>query len=193
TYGDTEVLAASVSGGLGGANNEMIFDAFGDAFDLNATPTFHGNFGESINSSLVDAHKDAEVLVNSNYELEFVGDKIIVKTTTEFFKDLSGTDFYLAPYIIVDGIIANQAGHPDGANTSHKKSLVDVANPVGFNPEIFGYVVAGGEIREGYRVNLEFEAARLASWNDADISVALVLTTRDANGDPVFVNASTKH
>ncbi len=192
-YGDTEVLAASVSGSLGGANNEMIFDAFGDAFDLSATPTFFGNFDGTIGSALIDAHKDAEVLVNSNYELEFVGDKIIVKTTTEFFKDLSGTDYYLSPFIVVDNIIAEQAGHPDGANTSHKKSLVDVANPVGFNPEVFGYLVAGGDIRDGYRVNLEFEATRLAAWNDADISVALVLTTRDINGEPVFVNANTKH
>jgi hypothetical protein len=192
-YGDTEVLAASVSGSLGGANNEMIFDTFGDAFNLTSTPTFHGNFGQQISASLVNAHKESEVIVNSNYELELEGDKIIVKTTTEFFKDLSGTEYYLSPFIVVDNIIAQQAGHPDGANTSHKKSLVDIANPVGFNPEIFGYAVAGGEIREGYRVNLEFEAVRQPSWNDADISVALVLTTRDSGGNPVFVNAYTKH
>lgn len=192
-YGATEVLAATVSGSLGGTNNELIFDAYGDAFDLTATPTFHGNFGESINASLVSAHKDAAVVANANYELEFEDDKIIINTTTQFFKDLSGTDYYLAPYIIVDGIVADQAGHPDGVNTVHKKSLVDVAYPKGFAPEIFGYVVAGGDIESGYKVNLEFEAPRMATWNDADISVALVLTTRDASGNPVFVNANTKH
>lgn len=153
----------------------------------------HGNFGQSIGASLVTQHQESEVVANSNYELEFVGDKIIVKTTTEFFKDLSGTDYYLAPYIIVDNIVANQAGHADGANTVHKKSLVDVANPKGYAADIFGYVVAGGDIRDGYKVNVEFEATRLASWNDADISVALVLTTRDASDKPVFVNANTKH
>jgi hypothetical protein len=141
----------------------------------------HGNFGQSIGASLVTQHQESEVVANSNYELEFVGDKIIVKTTTEFFKDLSGTDYYLAPYIIVDNIVANQAGH------------ADVANPKGYAADIFGYVVAGGDIRDGYKVNVEFEATRLASWNDADISVALVLTTRDASDKPVFVNANTKH
>lgn len=192
-YGATEVLAATVSGSLGGTNNELIFDAYGDAFALNATPTFHGNFGESINSSLVTAHRESTVIANADYELEFEGDKILIKTTTEFFRDLSGTDYYLAPYIIVDNIVADQAGHADGVNTVHKKSLVDVANPAGFAPEIFGYVVAGGNIENGYKVNLEFEATRDASWADADISVALVLTTRDASGNPVFVNANTKH
>lgn len=192
-YGATEVLAADVSGNLAGANNEIIFDAFADAFDISATPTFHGNFGQPISSNLVNAHRESEVVVNANYELKFEGDKIIVNTTTEFFKDVSGTDYYLTPYIIVDNIVANQAGHADGANTVHKKSIVDVANPAGFDPEIFGYVVAGGDVRAGYKVNLEFEADRLASWNDADISVALILSTRDASGNPVFVNAFTKH
>lgn len=192
-FGDTEVLASSVSGSLGGTNNQMIFDAFGTAFDISATPTFRGNFYESINQSLINQHRESEVVANANYELEFEGSKIIIKTTTEFFKDLTGTDYYLAPYIIVDNIVADQAGHPDGANTVHKKSLVDVAFPAGVDQDALGYVVAGGDIRNGYKVNLEFEAPRMASWNDSDISVALVLTTRDAAGKPVFVNAYTKH
>lgn len=193
TYGATEVLAADVSGSLAGANNEVIFDAIADAFDISSTPTFHANYGQPISANLITQHRESEVVANANYKLEFVGDKIIVKTTTEFFTDLSGKDYYLTPYIIVDKIIADQNGHPDGANTEHHKSIVDVANPAGFDPEIFGYVVAGGDIRAGYKVNLEFEAARLASWDDANISVALVISTRDASGKPVFVNAYTKH
>lgn len=192
-YGDTEVLGACVSGGMGGGNNEEIFDAFGTAFDINATPTFHGNFGQTISGALISEHANSPVVVNANYQLTFEGDKMKIKTTTEFFQDVTG-DYYLTPYIIVDNIVANQSGHPDGANTKHKKSIMDVARINGVdNPEYFGYKVAAGTIRAGYKVNLEFEADKLSNWVNDDISIGLVITQRDSNGKPTFVNAYTKH
>ncbi|GAB5417355.1 MAG: hypothetical protein Crog4KO_29370 [Crocinitomicaceae bacterium] len=193
TYGDTEVMAATVSGSLGGANNEFFFDAFANALSISATPTFHGNFGQTTSGLLVNDHKAAPVVVNSNYEMTIEGGKINVKTTTEFFQKVSGEDYYLAPYIIVDGIVANQTGHPDGANTVHKLSLVDIATPVGVDKEAFGYKIASGDIREGYRVNLNCEADFNAAWDESKVSVALVITKRDGSGNPVFVNAFTKH
>lgn len=193
TYGDTEVLVAVVSGSLGGANNEYFFDAFATALSISATPTFHGNLGQTTNSQLVTDHQAAPVVANSNYELIIADGKIKVKTTTKFFQDLSGEDYYIAPYIIVDGIVANQTGHPDGANTVHKKSLVDIATPLGLDDQPFGYKIASGEIRSGYRVNLEAEADFNAAWTEDQVSVAILITKRDANGNPVFVNAFTKH
>lgn len=194
TYGSTEVLAASVSGNIGGGNNEVVFDMFRDTLDLSATPTFHMNFGQDISAAAITAHQTAPVLVNSNYELSFTADKINIKTTTQFFQDVNGTEFYLIPYVIVDGIVADQAGHADGTNTVHKKSLVGVANVVGeFDPLYYGTKVAAGEIRNGYKVNLNFEFDRDASWAEDDISIGLVMSTKDAIGDPVFVNAYTKH
>lgn len=192
-YGDTEVLAATVSGSLGGASNEFYFDAYADAFSISATPTFHGNFGQTTSGALVTDHRESPVVANSNYELSIEGDKIKVKTTTQFFQDLSGEDYYIAPYIIVDGIVADQTGHPDGANTVHKKSLVDIGSPVGLDKEAFGYKIAAGDIRNGYRVNLEVEADFLSSWDEDNVSVAIVITKRDPAGNPVFVNAFTKH
>lgn len=192
TYGETEVLAATVSGSLGGANNEFFFDAYGTAFDISATPTFHGNFGQTTSGALVTDHQDSPVVANGNYEITIEGGKINVKTTTKFFQDLTG-DYFIAPYIIVDGIVANQTGHPDGANTVHKKSLVDIASPAGLEKEAFGYKIASGAIRNGYRVNLDLEADFLSTWDEDKVSVALVITTRDAAGNPVFVNAFTKH
>lgn len=192
-YGDTEVLLATVSGSLGGTNNEFFFDAFANALSISATPTFHANFGQTTSGQLVTDHKEAAVVANSNYELTIEGGKIKVNTTTKFFQDLSDEDYYIAPYIVVDGIIANQAGHPDGANTAHKKSLVDIATPVGLDKEAFGYKIASGDIRNGYRVNLNFEADFNSSWDESNVSVAIVITKRDGSGNPVFVNAFTKH
>jgi hypothetical protein len=193
TYGDSEVMVAVVSGSLGGANNEFFFDAFANALSISATPTFHGNLGQTTSGQLVTNHQDAAVVANSNYDMTIANGKIKVKTTTKFFQDLSGEDYYIAPYIIVDGIIANQAGHPDGANTAHKKSLVDIATPVGLEDQAFGYKIAAGDIRAGYRVNLEAEADFDPSWSEDNVSVAILITKRDANGNPVFVNAFTKH
>lgn len=193
TYGDSEVMVAVVSGSLGGANNEYFFDAFANALSISATPTFHGNLGQTTNSQLVNGHKDAPVVANANYDLTIADGKIKVKTTTKFFQDLSGADYYIAPYIIVDGIVANQTGHPDGANTVHKYSLVDIATPVGLDDKAFGYKVASGDIKAGYRVNLEAEADFDPSWAEDKVSVAILITKRDANGNPVFVNAYTKH
>mmetsp|Transcript_9996 Transcript_9996/g.13594 ORF Transcript_9996/g.13594 Transcript_9996/m.13594 type:complete len:268 (+) Transcript_9996:35-838(+) len=193
TYGDTEVLAATVSGSLGGANNEFFFDAFANAFSISATPTFHGNLGQTTSGQLVNDHKAAPVVVNSNYEMTIEGGKINVTTTTEFFQKVSGEDYYIAPYILVDGIVAQQAGHPDGANTEHKLSIVDIATPVGVDKEAFGYKIASGEIRDGYRVNLNCEADFNAAWDESKVSVAIVITKRDGSGNPVFVNAFTKH
>ena len=192
TYGNTEVLAATVSGSLGGANNEFFFDAFANALSLSATPTFHSNFGQTTNGQLVTDHKEAPVVVNGNYDISFDAGKIKVKTTTKFFQDASG-DYYLAPYIIVDGIVADQAGHPDGANTVHKLSLVDIAAPQGQEKEAFGYKIAAGDIRNGYRVNLDVESDLDPSWDQSKISVAMVYTKRDGSGNPVFVNAFTQH
>jgi hypothetical protein len=194
TYGDSQVMLAVVSGSLGsGANNEYFFDAFASALSISATPTFHGNLGQTTSGQLVADHQSTAVVANSNYELTIADGKIKVKTTTKFFQDLAGEDYYIAPYIIVDGIVANQAGHPDGANTVHKKSLVDIATPVGLDDSAFGYKIASGDIRSGYRVNLESEADFDASWTEDQVSVAILITKRDASGNPVFVNAFTKH
>ena len=99
-------------------------------------------------------------------------------------------------YVIVDSIVANQAGHPDGAATNHRKVVVDVGRIDGWpDPQYHGYKVATGIIEKGYRFNLTFEADRLATWtNDSLISVALVITTRNpGTGVPIFVNANTQH
>ena len=147
--------------------------------------------------SLPDAiieHNNSDVIVNSNYELTFTSNSIIVNTTTEFFESVSGEDYFLSAYIMVDSIVASQAGHPDGAGTNHRKVVVDIARPAGYEPDYKGYKVATSYVDQGYKFNLTLEAGRLPSWTDTDqISVALVLTTRDSSGKPVFVNANTVH
>jgi hypothetical protein len=124
--------------------------------------------------------------------MEIQGDKIILKTTTKFFQEIQGT-FRLAPYLIVDNLIANQAGHPDGANTAHKKVPVDIARPVGAATSNYaGYVIADGTVKEGYTVNLECEVDIDPSWDPADISFALLIFRDQGNDSYGLINAFTK-
>ncbi|MDC3252740.1 hypothetical protein OAU25_00660 [Crocinitomicaceae bacterium] len=193
-YDSLYVLATLMSGNLGGANNDSVYDSHIDTFNLSGAPNFQANSESLTLPEAVEAHQSSDVIVNSAYELEFDSDKIYVNTTTEFFKYVTKQDYYLTAYIIVDSIVANQAGHPNGANTYLRKTIVDVGRIPGYSKNYHGYKVATGAINNGHKFNLRFEADRLSSWSDIDqISVALVITKFDPFGKPIFVNAHTKH
>lgn len=193
-YDSLDVLATITFGNVGGANNDTIFTSHIDKFNFVTIPYYQRNLDSITMLQAITAQAAAPVIVNAAYELVFEADKIIVNTTTQFFQDAPDENYYLSAYIIVDSIIANQAGHPDGSGTAHRKVVVDIGRPAGYEPQYFGYQITSGNVDKGYRFNLTFEADRLPSWTDTDqISVALVLTTRDANGRPIFVNANTKH
>jgi len=188
------VAVAFTKGNLGGYGNQAIYDYFQNAFEIpNATPTFHYNLDASSSlSGEEQAMEDQGVIANSNYEMKMAGDKIILNTTTKFFQDDLG-EFYLAPYLILDGIVANQLGHPDGANTEHKKVAVGIAKPTTVtNSDFEGYVVASGEIRAGYTVNLEFEIDADASWDPNNVSFALMIMKSNGDGSFDLINTFTK-
>jgi hypothetical protein len=192
-YDSTEVLLTLTEGNVGGANNDTIFNANSAMSGVLTTSTFHANFNSAIISS-INLQKNKEVVANASYELEFTNSKIYIKTTTKFFQGTSGEEYFLTPYIIVDSIIADQAGHPDGPVTNHRKVAVDVGRIKNFPVRYLGYEVASGDIDEGYQFNLSFEAERLPAWTDSSqISVALILTKKTAFGNIVFVNANTNH
>ncbi len=194
-YDSTEVLMTLTEGNVGGANNDTIFNANSAANGIIATSDFQANL-DSISSvvSAINGQGNKIIVANASYELEFTPTKIYIKTTTKFFKESLGEEFFLTPYVLVDSIVADQAGHPDGALTNHRKVVVDVGRLKNFPVRYLGYEVASGEIDKGYQFNLSFEADRLPAWTDTDqISVALILTKKDALGNVVFVNANTNH
>ena len=196
-FGTTDAFGAVVSGDMAGADNESIFDAHATMYGsaITGTPTFLCNMQVTqATSAMVEGHRSAPVVAGANYELSLEATKIKFKTTTQFFTASEGKDYYLFPYVIVDGIVADQAGNAAGAATVHKKTIVTVANLAGMlENSTQGYKIASGEIRENYKVNLDFETNRLASWPDAKISVVLVIATKNSSGKFVFVNAYTKH
>lgn len=173
------------------------FERVDDLFGIGGgTPRFFYNFDtiHGINysgSHSIQAHVNAEVYANSNYTFSFEGDKIKLKTTTKFFKEMEG-DIVISPFLIIDNQVGNQAGHDDGPNTVHHKFVANLARPI--NTEIiepWAYKVASGTVEEGYQINLEFEVDRNPNWTMNDVSFALILSKREGNRYK-FINAFTK-
>ena len=191
----SEVHIAFKRGNIGGFANQAIYDHFQTAFEIpGATPTFHNNLNADINiSTAQQAQAAAEVILNANYAMEFEGDKIKLHTTTKFFQNTEGR-YRITPLLIVDNIVAPQTGHPDTPNTLHKRVPVDVAVPIdGVTAASYdGYLIASGDIKEGYTVNLECEVDRDPSWANEDISFAILMFKENSDGSLEFVNAFTK-
>lgn len=193
-YDSTEVLGTMTLGNVGGANNDTLFTAFAQQFGILAVPYFQTNLDSAIVATRIAAHRASPVVAGMNYNLVFDSTltKITINTTTQFFQESVGEDFYLSAYLMVDSLVAPQAGHPDSPLTNHRKVVVDAGRIPGYDVRYLGYKVAGGTINAGYRFNLTFTVDRLPQWTDEkDISVALVLTRRDGAGKPIFVNAHT--
>lgn len=193
-YDSTDVVLTLTEGSIGGGENDTIFDANSTEFDIQTTSLFQVNFGTGSASTEMTAHNNRETIVNANYELDITDTKIYIKTTTKFFQESTGEEFFLTPYLLVDSITAAQNGHPDGAQTKHRKVVVDVGRILNYPVRYLGYEVASGEINAGYKFNKSFVVDRRPEWTDPDqISVALIITKRNSAGNIVFVNANTNH
>lgn len=197
-YDSTEVFMSVAPGNFGGGDSDTIFEDLANAFGFIdnlgfiTIPLMQTNFDTTLSIGAgIAEHNSSEVIANAAYELSLSATTITINTTTEFFADTEG-EYYLAPYILVDSIVTAQAGHVDSPNTVHRYSLVDIGRPPGYDPQYLGYRVTTGPVEVGYKFNLTFEAPRDPSWPDDQISVALILTTREGNR-PVFVNANTNH
>ena len=193
-YDSLHVLATITFGDVGGANNDTVFTSHVEQYGFSGIPFYQRNLDSIDLGVAIAMHESSPVVANANYKLEFEADRILIHTTTEFFQMEPTEKFYLTPYVIVDSLIAFQAGHPDLGSATHRKVVVDVGRLAGFEPQYHGYKIADGNTDSGYRFNLTFEVDRLPSWTNEDhISVALVITKRDASGRPIFVNANTLH
>lgn len=192
-YDSAHVVITLTEGNVGTANNDTIFDANSAAYGVLTTSSFLTNFGSNL-AGQMSTQENAPVVVNAAYKLELTPTKVIVHTTTEFFQDNVGDEFFLTPYIVVDSLVADQTGHPDGAATNHRKVVTEVARLKNYPVRYMGYSIASGTVNAGQRFNLTFEADRSPDWTDSEqISVALIITKKDAAGAITFVNANTKH
>ena len=188
------VTVAFKRGNIGGYGNQAIYDFMQNMFGIpGATPTFHNNLDAGLSVGEAEQQMaDDGVIANSNYEWRMEGDKIVLTTTTKFFQDVTGV-FNLAPYLVLDGIIANQSGHPDGANAEHKKVVIDIAKPTTVSTsDLEGYTIADGTVKSGYTVNMEFEVDADASWDPNDVTFAMMIFQSNGDGTYKLINTFSK-
>ena len=191
-YGDDAVYMAWKDAFVTNEGSHL-FDTVGPAFNLgNSVPTFFANFQKDWNDSMVKSHINADyVIANSNYDMSVEGQRVVLKTTTQFFTDVEG-EYYLAPYMIVDNIIGYQNGHPDENNTIHHNYVARIATPTTINgSEDFGYQITTNGANRGLVVNLEFESEKSPLWKSRDISFALIIFKKQPWGLE-FINSFTK-
>lgn len=178
---------------LGGTDGSDLFTKVGPMFKLgNSVPTSFVNFVKKGDESLlVDAHNKSEVVVNSNYSFSVTGNKLSLKTTTKFFKDVKGK-YLMAPYLILNDLQGYQNGHADGSNTMHPNYVVGVALPKGHDKKFdFGYEIANGNTKAGHTVSLEFTQEVDPTWLKHNLSYGLIMF-KEQGDTLMFVNAFTK-
>lgn len=170
-----------------------LHDAITGQVGLSGTPPeFFFNFINDNGDTTLDKHiEEGFVEANSNYEFTASGTTVSLKTTVKFFADLEG-EYYLAPYMIVDNIIANQNGSPDGAFTRHRNYVAGIATPLtNSTKQFFGYKISDTKVQNNQTMNIDFTIKRELTWKTSDISFAMIIFKKQPWGYQ-FVNAFTK-
>ena len=175
-----------------GSSSENLFNQVISSFDLNAAtvPTFYTNMKENNTlftlgdeDSIATVHDNAEVILNSNYEMNISGDTVFLKTTTKFFKNVNG-DFLLVPLMVLREI-------DEGGVKKYKNLVVDYARSWTLPAvENMAYRLDSGYIQSGKEITNDFLLPKKAEWDDYDLTFALIMVKRVANKFE-FVNSFT--
>lgn len=169
-----------------------LFEKVNEMFDIGSgVPTSFQNFKHNTVAEHINPNN--AVVLSGNYEIDFDGNAMNIRTTTKFFMDYEG-DIYLAPFIIVNNIVGHQLGHPDTPNTMHTRYVADVAFPA--NKEIdskfeWGYMISAGAVKDGHTLNFNFKGTKKSHWVNNNISIGMIYFRKVGN-QFVFLNAFTK-
>lgn len=179
--------------GASGAHGDMgnaLYSYYYSLLEASGVPTNFQNF----NDNSVGEHLQAPVILNGNYIIDFNGNDMLIRTTTEFFDDFTG-DIHVVPFIVVSNLVGSQVGHSDSPETVHHYYVADVAYPSSMEPEDkthLGYRLSAGDMRAGQRINMEFVATKKPHWSNNNIEIGLVYF-RKVGTEYRFMNAFMRH
>ena len=184
------LIAAHYSGQL--QNSTAI--AITSNFNGISQPRFYvGNFDQGVNSGNVGTKREqirdqvmataaSSPVVNSGIEAILDEGEVTLNVKTRFFQDAEG-EFYVAPYIIEDGVINLQSGQ--GNDAEHKFIL-----RTSFTDNPFGEVVSEGQVASGTTFDQQFSLTLDPSWIVDNITVAVIIWQKD--GDAYnFINTNS--
>ena len=174
-----------------GSSSEDLFNQVISSFGLSTTlPSFYTNMKENSTlytlgdeDSIATVHDSAEVILNSNYEMNISGDTVFLKTTTKFFKNVNG-DFLLVPLMVLREI-------DESGVKKYKNLVVDYARSWTLpTVENMAYRLDSGYIQSGKEITNDFLLPKKAEWDDYDLTFALIMVKRVADKFE-FVNSFT--
>lgn len=116
------------------------------------------------NTSLTQT-ADVSAVLNSNIE----GDQLTINTQVKFFNDLSG-EYYVAAYLVEEGPVAYQAGHPDGANTKHHRVMRG-----SLSSSAWGEQIVAANASAGDEYTKTFTATIPSNYNKDNFSYGVVI------------------
>ena len=136
----------------------------------------------------IDSFCTTPVIANAGLTHTIQGDNIIVQSTVYFFTATSGK-FYVSYYLLEDGAMYKQAGHPLSNGST------PIAHPcvlrTTFNG-IWGDLVAFGAVNKGYFIDKVFKLKLDPSWVTAKLRVVAVIWKADeVSGNYHLINSST--
>jgi hypothetical protein len=113
------------------------------------------------------------------------GPKVTLDVKAKFFTATSG-DYYIAAYVIENGIIADQKLSTGGSNPTQVHDHV----LRGAFSATFGDALANGSIEAGKVVAKTFTTNLNTSWKVANLHYAVVIWQKDGTGTYKFVNCT---
>ncbi len=138
----------------------------------------------------VKDHKAAAVVANVGFTTSYDGDKLMIDTRTKFFKEAQG-NYNLTVFVLEDGVVGAQSGHPNTPNVAHHHVVRGTAVAEGSSSVdvLEGMQIANGSIAAGSTYDQKF-TFDVAGYDKANIEVIAVIWKKDL-GSLDFINAST--
>ncbi len=141
---------------------------------------------------VVKDHKAAKVVANTGFTTSVTGDVLTIDTRTKFFAEAKG-QYNIAVYVLEDGVMGAQSGHPSGSSTpvAHHHVIRGTAMAEGSTSvdALSGMKITEGTTAAGTTFDKKF-TFDIAGFDKSNIEVVVVVWKKDL-GSLDFVNSST--
>ncbi len=183
----------------------QVSEDWANGLAINSWPTFCANYkiqtaktqsgGIDVNQTktniqtTVNTHSAGPVVANAAFKATAEGDLMKVNIKTKFFNAADG-DYYMAVYVVEDGVMGTQSGHPSYPTAvAHEFVLRDTYSPSGSLNPSYGTLLSSGAVAAGTEFKTEYTYRIEPTWNKDKIHTYVVLWKK--NGTKYeFVNVS---
>ncbi|MDZ4757145.1 MAG: Omp28-related outer membrane protein [Bacteroidota bacterium] len=127
-----------------------------------------------------------DLIVGTGIKKSISGNIMSITTNSKFVVAASGVEYYMAVFILENGLVADQKTQTKGTVSKIHNHVVRHC----FTTSVTGELLASGTIDAGKLISKTFTKTIPAVWNAANLSVATVIYYKDQNGKMQFENAN---